>query len=319
MTAEIKKNAKANQKSNYRAFILTIAITGLLLFISVFLSDEISSFAKKGLSLAIKVIIPSVFPFLLLTDVAVPFLKFDSSRLANRVFEKTFNVSATASSVLLCGLLCGFPIGPNIAISLYRTKRISKCECERLVAFCNNASPGYVISAVGIGLYGSLRYGLLLYASVVLSSVITGALVGIKKEKSSFSASNIEQSYNFTESVKSAASICLTITGFITAFSVASGILCMIIDSEFALSIILPFLEIGNAVLFLSSANLPIQITLSISSFAIAFSGLSVFAQMKSLLLPKEISILKYLSIKLLQGIISLFITFFLFFVLKFI
>ena len=47
-------------------------------------------------------------------------------------------------------------------------------EAERLLAFCNNSNPVFLISVLGVGVFGSVRAGVWLWLIHVLSALLTG-------------------------------------------------------------------------------------------------------------------------------------------------
>ena len=311
MTASGAKEKEKHPHSGVGALLSSVAFTALIFSVAIFLSDEIAEHVRRGLLIAVNVIIPSVLPFLLLGDFCVRFIRFESAAALRRTFDRLFHINGAALPVFVCGILCGFPVGARVAVTMYKNGKISKCECERLISFANNASPGYVICAVGMGLRGSLADGIVLYATMVLSSIVTGALIGINKDKSNISNFISWQSYSFVESVKSASIVCLQISAFVSVFSVAVGLIDRMIGSVIIKAAIIPFLEIGNAAAYLSDlCILSPCVSLALTSFAISFSGLCVGAQTLSIFdKGSDISFKNYLPYKLLQGFIAAGIT----------
>jgi len=310
MTAKRVKIAH-KRKNGLTSVILSVLFTGLIFLSAIFLSDELAKFVSEGLLLSVRVILPSVFPFLIITDATIRFVKFERIAFFRGAFEKLFNINGGALAVFLAGILCGFPIGARLAITLYDSGKISKDECERLMTFSNNASPGYVICAVGMGMRGSVSEGVILYLSMVLSSVAVGIVSGINHTKSDNLSDILWQNYSFAESVKDAVSVSLNICGFVTVFAIISGLFKKLIKSPVLFAIIIPFLEIGNAGVYLSDLHiLEERATLILTSFAISFSGLCVAAQTVSLIKENSgISFGRYVPFKLFGGCISAVLT----------
>lgn len=284
----------------------------LILLIALFLSDDLARHAVSGFNLALRVILPSIFPFLILTDIAIRFITFENNGSIRNLFERIFKVNKSATSVFICGILCGFPIGAKLALDMYDCGAISKDECERLMAFSNNPSPGYIIASIGINLRGSLADGIILYTATVISAILTGIIIS-KGKKASLSQLSVlsNNKFSFVDSVKRAALISLNICAFITTFSIFSGLFKSIAKSDTLLYIFSPFLELSNASTLLSKSPLPSQISLLFIAFALGFNGLCVYAQTKSLVhINLPLSSRHYLSYKLLQGCVSLIITF---------
>lgn len=307
MTAMEAKKKEKHRKREIAALFESVAFTALIFLTAIFFSDELSDYVAAGLKISVRVIIPSVFPFLVLTDASVRFIRFERIGRLRRLFERAFHINGAALPVFVCGVLCGFPLGAKLALTMYENGKISKCECERLMAFANNASPGYVICAVGLGMRGRITDGVVLYISMITSSVLVGILSGINKHKSSNSNFISWQKYSFSGSVKSAASVCLNITGFVTVFSIAVGFVDEVVHSEIVKAFIVPFMEIGNAALYLSDlCILPDGLTLALTAFSISFSGLCVSAQTLSLIgKGVDVSMSDYIPRKLLQGILA--------------
>src|SRR5699024_8418272 len=130
--------------------------------------------AKNGLDLCCNVIIPSLFPFFVLSSMAVDWgLAAYLGRLLGGVMRPLFRVSGSCAIAVVLGFIGGYPLGAKTAIELYRQGLCSKVETERLLAFCNNSGPAFILGVVGVGVFGSSAIGLLLYASHCLASLLT--------------------------------------------------------------------------------------------------------------------------------------------------
>lgn len=302
---KILKINKEKRKSLISIFVITISI-----LFSVILPSHINKFVKEGLSLCFNVVIASVFPFLIITDLFVAFSNFENVGFLQKVFEKLFKINKYAVSAFLCGLLCGFPLGVKVSADLYRNGCISKNECERLIGFSNNTGPAFLISGIGFAMRGSVIDGIILYFSMIISSILSGLILGIGKKPSSASKKQIEFKYNFSESVSNASLNTLNISAYIVLFSIITGVLSLIIKNNVIFSLILPFLEVSNAAKTLSLTNIFTKSeTLILTSFAVSFSGVSVHMQAKSFLSKTDISMKTYYFAKLLQGLLASLIT----------
>ena len=106
-------------------------------------------YINRGLKLCVSTVIPSLFPFMVVSELIVAGGFAES---VGAFFKKParllFGISGEGASAFLLGTLCGFPIGTRVAISLYERGRISREELSRLVCFSNNPSSAFVISAV---------------------------------------------------------------------------------------------------------------------------------------------------------------------------
>lgn len=304
ITSGIKKNKTTGQ---LRALITSLLFTALIFSTTLFLSDDISEFVTKGLMLSVKIIIPSIFPFLIITDIIIRYIQFEKVDVLCRLFQRIFRINGAALSVFVCGILSGFPMGAKLSLSLYENGKISKKECERLMGFSSNASPGYIICAIGGGMLGNLKVGMLLYFITVLSAVITGALLGIKETYTQNTDFVLGQNYSFSETIKSAALVCLNICAFITFFSLVCGMVEKYVGYGLIALLLLPFLEIGAATSYISDLYIYYPLlSFALISFTVSFSGFCVYAQIQSLITDKNISMGKYTIAKLLQGAVAM-------------
>ena len=76
---------------------------------------------------------------------------------------------------------------------------------------------------------------------------------------------------------------------------------------------LISFLEVGSATSILSKTKLlSSNISLTLSSFAVGFSGMSVHLQAISFIKDTDLGLKRYFVMKLLQGVISALIVYFL-------
>ena len=210
------------------------------------------------------------------------------------------------------GVLCGFPLGVRSAAELYKEGCISKDEAERLIGFCNNTGPAFLVAGVGLGLRKSLPEGIILYAAMVISAVITGAVFARGKIKSEiYDLSVSRRRFSLTRSIKDAGIGTLNVCAYLTFFACVVGLLRAAIGHNYLYLSLIPFLEIGSATSIFSKTELLSNLTsLLFSSFAVGFSGLSVHLQALSFLSDTGLCVKRYFVMKLFQGAISVLITY---------
>ena len=155
---------------------LFLILCGILIW---FLTDaaRIRAEAAEALILCGKSVIPALFPFLVVSSllIALGFGEWVSPYLAG-LMTPLFRLPGLASSALLLGLVGGYPIGAQTAADLYRQHLLTREEAERLLAFCNNSNPVFLISVLGVGVFGSVRTGVWLWLIHVLSALLVGLL-----------------------------------------------------------------------------------------------------------------------------------------------
>ncbi len=304
MTAKKRLFALTREKKATLSLFIFIISTILLLIYG----NAVKESVIFGIKLSVLSVIPSIFPFFILSDFLSAYYTADDG-LFSRAFEKFFCISKKALGAFIIGSLCGFPLGVKCATELYEGGEITKDECERLCSFTNNPSLAFVVSGVGLGMMGSLKYGILLYFTVLLSSVITGFLIRSKGEKNGFRKENSRQNFDLALSIKNSAYSSLTVSAYIIFFSAVIGIISRVFSCELFTLFSSSFFEVGNASSLISGCDmLSGRQKFSLLAFALSFSGLSVFMQSISFL-PPEISKKRLLVSKLMQGLIALSIS----------
>ena len=147
-----------------------LALGGVLV---LFLAEAgfVRAAAAEALSLCARSVIPALFPFLVVSSLLLSLgLGELLSPMLAGLMEPLFRVDGVGSSALLLGLVGGYPIGAKTAADLYRGGRLSR------LAFCNNSNPVFLISVLGVGVFGSVRAGVWLWLIHLLSALLTGLL-----------------------------------------------------------------------------------------------------------------------------------------------
>ncbi len=308
------------------------AVLFLFFFLLIFRSKEVMESVRAALSLCYHTMIPSLFPFFVLSGLLLElgFAKA-AERVASPIMRPLFAVRGSGVAAFLIGILSGYPTGAKIVADLYKKRQISYVEGMRLLPFCNNSGPLFVIGAIGVGMLQSVRLGVFLFFVHVLSAILVGfcfRFYGKKMEKGKEevsvlvkkTGSNFRRSKEagagliFSQCVQSAVHNTLLICGFIVFFSAVS---CLIRPFLTALSLPLVFervifgmLEISMGAKEVSSlCELPLVYLLSLLSFMIGFGGICVHLQVCGMLAGSGLSLKTYFAGKCLQAMISAILT----------
>lgn len=129
-------------------YIYTILAFLLTAIILSFPSDCLS-FSLNGLNLWFERMIPTLFPFMVLSGIMIRMnLTASFVKLLNPILGKLFRLNSQCIYGIVIGFLCGFPMGAHVAAQLYEQKQITKSEASLLLSFCNNIGPVYFLSFV---------------------------------------------------------------------------------------------------------------------------------------------------------------------------
>lgn len=310
-----------------------IFFLGILLMLVSLIMFPVQSVeaARDGVELCLNVILPSLFPFFVLSSLCVNLgLIQGIGKLLEKVMYPLFHVNGTCAGAFLLGIVGGYPVGARTAIELYQKKQCSKAEAERLLSFCNNSGPAFILGVVGAGIFSSSKAGLWLYGAHVAASVLVGILFRFYGPYSrSHSQScpeailTISFAEAFTDSVKNAFSSTLNICGFVIFFTVlirllfltgvitslATGIAWLFRDfgmeKGWAESLLSGVIEMTSGVWSLRDVAGSLGNRLCMAAFILGWAGLSVHCQVLSFIGNSGLSTKTYFFGKLLHGIFS--------------
>ena len=159
-----------------------LVLCGVLIW---FLADaeRVRRAAAEALILCGSSVIPALFPFLAVSAllISLGFGDWVSPHLAGLM--ALFRLPGSAGSALLLGLAGGYPIGARTAADLYEKGLLTSGEAERLLAFCNNSNPVFLVSVLGAGVFGSVRAGIYLWLIHILSALLAGLFFRGKRKQ----------------------------------------------------------------------------------------------------------------------------------------
>ena len=131
--------------------------------------------ASRGLSVCGNLLIPSLFPFLVLTGLFIRSgLSAKLGRRLDRWTRRLFGLPGSCGGALLVGAVGGYPAGAAAVKDLLSRGEIDRSEAKRLLHFCVNGGPAFIIGTVGAGLLGNIYKGILLYISHLTASFLIG-------------------------------------------------------------------------------------------------------------------------------------------------
>ncbi len=261
---------------------------------------------KEGLSLCADSVIPTLFPFMIISQFIVKSGVCDFlGRIFGSATAKIFRLPPVASSVILMSLIGGYPIGAKMTYDLLCDGKITQNAAQKLDLFCINAGPAFIIGTVGTLFLGSTRAGVILYCSVALSSVIIGVLtrfIGSEKPdefengKVIVLKNPIEAfSFSVTDSVKAMISVC----SWIVIFNCLIKYICSFSLNGYTVAAA-SVLEVTSGIKM--SLNI-----LPVPAFAaiISFGGLSVHCQIHSYIAKTELPVKHFYTSRVLCAAVS--------------
>ena len=192
---------------------------------------------SRGLSICSGVIIPSLVPFLVLAGFLVRSgISAALGRRLEGVTRALFGLPGCCAPGILIGFIGGYPTGGMAVGELVESGQITGEEGRRMLRFCVNGGPAFIISAVGAGMMGSVRFGVVLFTAHLLASLLIGIGGGIGArhrrgeppacgKKTCIAGKRTSPAAAFVESVNAACRSLLYMCGFVVLFAALLALL----------------------------------------------------------------------------------------------
>lgn len=304
-------------KRNYifviKKSVLYLIIISLMLML-LMCSENTLPQTKETLLLCAENIIPTLFPFFVLScfSIKTGFAKI-AGKFLSPFMRLLFNVSGEGGVAFCIGIISGYPTGAKAVCDLYKSGDIKKQEAERLLAYCNNSGPLFVIGAVGAGMLRNASLGIFLYIIHIISAILTGIVMRFSADKSNHTnkknhhtqAKTISIGTAFSESIKESVTSILYVCGFVVFFGAISSQILHFLGNNTLGSILKGILEVTTGISS-TITDCSFSVGMPIISALLGLGGLCVFLQVMGIANESGLSLKPYVFGKIHQSIISL-------------
>lgn len=293
-----------------------LSVIALIIFI-LWQSGNVIHHTREAIIMCYEFIIPGLFPFFVCSGLLI-YSGFATvcAKYAQPVMRPVFNVAPTGAAAFVIGIVSGFPSGAICARDLYKSGNLSKAEAERLLAFCNNSGPLFIIGTLGVCIFTKPVYGVMLYIIHIISSIIVGVIFSHHSKDKHNSPPTRINSRDMTipeafgtalsESAKSILTVCFSVIFF---SSVSRTILDLIPLSGTINALIYGICEFSTGALGITSLDIDVCYKLILCSVIVGFSGICVHMQVIAVTAQSGLSLKPYILGKCLHSIIAAVIT----------
>lgn len=329
-------SACASSHGGYCMKTILIRIACILFFLSLLLEPQLAvAGASAGLLLWYQTVLPTLLPAMILSDLLLR-IQADIylTRWLHRPLEKLFCCSRDGAYAVLIGLLTGYPMGVKTAQSLYDSGRISSSEAIHLMHFCNQPSPMFLIGYVSLRMISlgepavHRRMLPLILLSVYGSAWICcrlshlcasgrshptdGLPLQADMAKSPQKTTDISFLSLLEQSMMTSFEVMVKIGGYMILFSILEAYLGQIpLPSQPLRVLISGGLEMTTGIQTAAGVFSGTKAA-AFCCMIVSFGGLSGYAQTRNVMSPILNRRCRYLSWKLLQGILAYVLSLFL-------
>ena len=314
--------------------LYAVACAAALLLLLVLRPQRYAAACAEGIALWAKVVLPALFPFLVLTAwIARSGMADGLGRKPSPLLRRCGLPAASAGAFLL-SIVSGYPVGSRVVADLQRRGEIGRADAEKLSILCSTSGPMFILGSVGNAMFGGGKAGAVLL-SAHLFGVLAIALPVLLFRKRSAAAEPSPSpaaqrsaarairapqarapSDTLGETVREAVLSVLCVGGFIALANVAlcaaedllllaplralaELCLCPFGAQACAEGIVYGLIEATRGCAALAAAD---AAGLPFAAFAITFGGASILAQQLAFLRPVGVRAGRFIAVKAAQG-----------------
>lgn len=288
---------------NKKIIILSVPIFTFMFYILTS-PNESASAVKFGLTVCGEIVIPSIFPF---TFLCILIYSTNISKIIEYILSplKKIGLNSTIGLVIIMSMIGGYPIGSKLISILKKEEIIDDKTANKMLMFCINPGPAFVIIAVGSGMLRSHKAGVILFASTTLSSIVIGIIIlsVFNVNSNLLKRKHIAFSEGVVKSISEATSTVINICSFVIIFTCIGSAIKYILPDNIS-NCFISLLEVTNGCLYLS------KYSIYFVAFIISFSGLAVHFQVFSICRHIKINYSLFYLCRIIHSILTVFITY---------
>ena len=260
-----------------RKNLIQVAVASVGMLFVIFDTKTAVNAAYEGIELCLHTVIPSLFPFIILSGVINSCLIGRQIHIL-RPLGRLCNIPNGAESLLILGFLAGYPIGAQLIAQSYRDGRLSLKTARRMLGFCNNAGPAFIFGMLS-PLFSSVKVIIILWFIQMISALITGFVLPIAPPSAAHMVPG--NGISLAESLQKALWAIATVSGWVVLFRIIIGFCNRWFLWRYPVRIqilISGIFELANGCALLN--NLPSEgVRFLISGILLSFGGLCVGMQ----------------------------------------
>lgn len=329
-----KSPTKSMKKANVQEMMLTLAIF-LLMGCILTNARSYATSVTNGLKLFFFSVLPGLLPFMFLCKILSNFNFTKLTKFSSKFMNKLFGLDENCFQAFFMSLISGYPIGAKITTDLFLQGKISERDVTKCAILSSTSGLIFVIGTVGSIFLGSVKIGIILYFSSILSCVLSVFILNkFEKKKQKIEQQNSTTLQDkpkdmlkiITTATKDTTESLLIVCFYVSFFALTIDILknlgiisfsSKLISKLFGTTsgklgisegIMSGIIEMTNGIKTLS--NFKSKLSICLISSLISFGGFSIIFQSLSFLSKTKIKSSKFIFAKFFQAVLSFFICF---------
>lgn len=275
--------------------------SGVIVLICLILDSSCTAKAAyDGLILCIRTIIPSLFPFFVVSS-------YLSGRICQIklpgmwILEKCCRIPKGSGLLVINGLLTGYPIGARSVYEEFHAGGLSEEDATRMLGFCSNAGPAFIFGIAG-SMFEERAVPWMLWLNQIISAILTGWMI---PGNSVGTCTKTRHTRSLPECVKKSVETAGVVCGWIIVFKILIDFLnrwCLFFLPGIIRITISGLLELSNGCISILEISSP-SVRYLVCNSLLTAGGLCVWMQTKSAV--GNLNTFWYIRGKIIQNIFS--------------
>lgn len=282
--------------------ILTGGLSALGILLLIMDSKTALCGASDAIELCLHSVIPSIFPFLVLTGLLTSAINGSQSRFLAPL-GRVLGIPKGSEGIFITGILGGYPTGAQAVYQAWQHGQLSKTDARRMLGFCSNAGPSFLFGIL-ISAFPDIRMLWLLWGVQILSAILSAVMLPGGREHGSVSLprNSITFSQSLKRSVVSMGYICGWIILFRTILAFCDRWILWLLP-ESARVTVYGLVELANGCCNLKEIS-SVGLRFVTAGGLLSFGGICV--AMQTVTITGKLGMGQYFPGKALQGLISI-------------
>ena len=282
-----------------------LSVLGAALAMTVLILDGKTALtgAAEGIELCTKVVIPSLFPFFVLSVYLMGIL--EGTNLPVLVLLGRWSgFSKGIEKLMIPAFLGGYPVGAKCVTEAWKAGVLDRDNAQKMLSFCSNAGPAFIFGMVA-SIFSEIWMVWALWAIHILSACLVARCIPTDS-KSLFVGESKEIS--FSSALASSVTVMMQVCGWVILFRILMGFLdrwFLWMLSPVTRAWIVGILELSNGCCELAAVENE-KLRFMICAGMLAWGGICVSMQTASV--TGGLSLAYYVTGKSLQTVFSLLI-----------